>query len=120
MRKDKLLEKCKDLGSLTLQKDVLETKIKVLREEIAEVLKPGDALDFEADNQLFNIINRLEDKAIMKPNIDLFKILGKANFIEVSKISKTEVEKSFGKAVAVKIVDRYETSTKLVLTKRKA
>jgi len=119
MRNGKLLEKCKALGSLTLQKDVLEIKIKALREEISQVLKAGDTLNFEVNNQLFHIINRLEDKAILRSNLNLFKILGRSNFIEVAKISKTEVEKAFGKALVAVCIDHFETSEKLVLTKSK-
>lgn len=116
IKKD-LMDKCTKVGSLTLQKDALELEIKTLREAIDAEMKAGEQVDFNTDNQDFSMIKRLEDKAVMKDNETLFKLLGKKNFVESAKFSKTDIEKSFGKAVVADCIDHFESTTKLLLKK---
>jgi len=111
------MEKCNRLGELTLQKDAIEAEIKELREDLDALFASGDTHDFAVGEQGFTLLKRPEDKAVMKNNVALFKILGKDNFIEIAKVSKTEIEKSFGKAVTADCVEGYETIEKLVLKK---
>ena len=118
-----LLKNAQRLGELTLRKEKLETEIKLVREFLEKSITEGESFDFEVigfadlDDQLFTITNRLEDKAVLKDNPALVKILGRDNFVSIAKISKTEVEKTFGKAVAASCVEKYETTPKLVLRK---
>ncbi len=117
---------CVRLGYLTLQKEKIEAEIKELRESLEKAINPGESIDFvvegyaDVEDQSFTLKNSIEDKAVLKTNEMLSKVLGKANFIEIAKISKTEVEKVFGKAVAVDCVDHYDTQNRLVLKKNKS
>ncbi len=113
----KVLTSAVHLGDLTLQKEGLEAEIKTLREELSKAIPAGDEFEFIAGVQKFTLINRLEDKAIMKSNQVISKIISPKLFIEIAKISKTEIEKEFGKATLSECVDHYETEPKLILKK---
>lgn len=112
-------EKCNRLGELTLQKDAIEAEIKVLREDLDVLFNVGDVFAFTVEDQKFEFLKRLEDVAVLKSNEELFKLLGKADFIDIAKVSKTAVEKAFGKAVAIECIDHFDPTERTVLVKKK-
>jgi len=119
----KVLEKCERLGYLTLQKEKIEAEIGELRNHISATLKVGTNIAFEVtgyadvDDRSFTLIKRVEDKAVLITNQKISRIIGVANFIDVAKISKTEIEKQFGKAVIASCIDHFDSEEKLVLRK---
>lgn len=114
-----VIEKCKRLGLFTLQKEDLEAKIKKLRGELEDAIEVGDIIDFEVDEVKFTLSNLNQDVAVLKDNKKLVKILGDENFISIAKVSKTEIEKQFGKAVVIKCIEKYDTDPKMILKKQK-
>ena len=113
-----LLAKAELLGVKTLEKEALEAEIKSLRDDLNSLMSDGESLSFIAKEQDFLLRKRLEDKAILKTNATIFEILGKDNFIETAKVSKTALEELFGKAAMVKCIERYEVSSRLILSKK--
>ena len=115
----KLIEKCERLGYLTLKKEEIDAEIKELRECINEKMAVNDSLVFASEEQSFMISKRYQDKAVLKSNATIFKLLEKDSFISIAKINKMDIEKEFGKAVLAECVDRYTTDEVLVLRKVK-
>jgi len=117
--KKKVLAKGERLGELTLQKEAIEAEIKELRTDLEIMLTTGEEVEFIASDQNFLLSKRIEDKAILKDTIAIRKVLGEKNFMIVAKVTKTDIESTFGKATLADCVLRYDEGYKLVLRKVK-
>lgn len=115
----KILSKSERLGELTLQKEVIEAEIKELRTDLESMLTAGEEVEFVASDQKFLLKKRIEDKAILKDTTAIRKVIGEKNFMIVAKVTKTDIESTFGKATLADCVLRYDEETKLVLRKLK-
>jgi len=117
--KKKVLAKGERLGELTLQKEAIEEEIKGLRTDLEALMTAGEEVEFVAYDQKFRLAKQIEDKAILKEITVIRKVLGEKNFMIVAKVTKTDIETTFGKAVLADCILRYDEETKLVLRKVK-
>ena len=117
--KKKVLAKGERLGELTLQKEAIEEEIKGLRTDLEALMTAGEEVEFVAYDKKFRLAKQIEDKAILKEITVIRKVLGEKNFMIVAKVTKTDIETTFGKAVLADCILRYDEETKLVLRKVK-
>lgn len=119
MNKRDIVKKATTLASLTIEKTRIDEEIAKIRLDLESILVADDPIEFDYADLSWNLCLKTEDKAVLKDNKAIIKILGQPNFNEVAKVTKTDLIKAFGVGTTANCVDHYDPTTKLILSKKK-